>query len=351
MKRNTIFIISSILLIVLLSITLFVSSFGKQEYERNGFNRIFTPNNNQALLLKEQAISPQYKSMYYDEGNKLYLIAHKPFQLIELDTTLIIQDTTRINLGYDEKELSALDVFINKGKIKIFCRNYPLLLYGDLNRSTSLKDKKIKIPIYSRLILTPDTSLILRAYDKQSQNQVFMKINMNDSNDIKSNELIPASNDYGFSSDGQLVYNKTNNKLIYVQYYQNIFYCMDTNLSLNYKAQTIDTTNSNHIKTEKFFKEKKGSLMSSVPLKIINKDCATDRNNIYIVSNLKADNERNDLFRDNIVIDVYDVNNSNYLKSFYIPKIDGKKTIKIEISGGKLYALYPGKISIYKIPI
>ena len=72
---------------------------------------------------------------------------------------------------------------------------------------------------------------------------------------------------------------------------------------------------------------------------------------LYVASSVRGDNEDSEKWKDNSVIDVYDIESSgNYSHSFYVPKYKKKRFTDIVVSNhNDLYVLYKDEVVHYKI--
>jgi len=98
---------------------------------------------------------------------------------------------------------------------------------------------------------------------------------------------------------------------------------------VTYISHTIDTISSNSVDYTEERKNEKSKISAASARKLVNRDVVLDSKNglLYVISNLKADNETATSFRKNNVIDIYNIYNGKYLNSFYIPK-QFEQTIK-----------------------
>lgn len=149
-----------------------------------------------------------------------------------------------------------------------------------------------------------------------------------------------------FCTDGQFRYDRDSKRLVYMFYYRGEFICLDTNLSVLYHAKTIDTVRHAdiHLKTVK-----RRITQSSVH-KIVNKRISISNNKLYLNSALKADNESETAFKNNQVIDVYDLNSGQYSGSFYLPKFNKKILTEFKVYNQKIIALYQNTLVVFTIP-
>ena len=89
--------------------------------------------------------------------------------------------------------------------------------------------------------------------------------------------------------------------------------------------------------------------MPSVPLKAINKLCCLGNGHIFIISGLKADNETEEEFENNAVIDSYNIRDGEYEGSFYIPGFRGKKITDFWISKSMVVLLAGEYIKVFRL--
>ncbi|SMC98093.1 hypothetical protein [Pedobacter nyackensis] len=175
--------------------------------------------------------------------------------------------------------------------------------------------------------------------------------------DLKGAELKRYSpqgqSDQFFSNDGFYSYDKASERIIYGYFYRGEFLCLDTNLNLLYKANTIDTNKTAQVYTIKrtvpIGNKFTSRYTQTKPPKFINKSISISNGVLYIQSLLKADNQSAEDFKNNYIVDSYSIEKGIYINSFYIPRIKGKSLSYFKVFYNNLYAIYGDILLIYKI--
>lgn len=351
MKRK----INPIILISCLGIIIIMAMFyhlNMDENKSNGFKRIFLKEN--PLLIGKIVLEKDYYSIIDILQDSVRLYEYKrPYNLTNI--ALDLRGLTRSHL----KPLSNVDTFDGLNTVSFYGKNSYVISGMSATAYRISSSKKIEVtrvnttPFYHSEVIYPN-SLVFS--DKVQLNGInrreLKKVNWKG---IEIGHYLPEKEGDGyFSNDGQFKYDKGSNRLFYMFYYKGLFTCLDTNLKAVYNAKTIDTVQWANIQL-KFIEEKnKGkiagnSITQAKPPKLVNKRFCIDDGNVYIQSNLKADNEKNSL-KDFDVIDVYKTNNGKYLLSFYLPKLKYKKLSEFKISHRNLVALYMNTVAIFRIP-
>lgn len=166
---------------------------------------------------------------------------------------------------------------------------------------------------------------------------------------IFHNELLNKQIDGVFCVDGELTFNYDLNRLIFVHFYRNEIVVADTNLSLKYRAHTIDTFSRARIKVATVNTDDNTSMLAAPPMQI-NSRPFTDHNLLYIHSNVLSSNEVIEHFINDSVVDVYDLSDScRYRYSFYIPAYKGYKASSVKLKGKTLVAIHDHYLITYDI--
>jgi hypothetical protein len=193
--------------------------------------------------------------------------------------------------------------------------------------------------------ISPNSVIVRSRYNYGTQlNRSLTKLNFSYDAKIDGQFRFPAIKDGIFGNDGMLLYDKKNARILYMYFYRGEILSLDTNLNFVYSAKTIDTVKAAKVKTAIIkVKLKNGDtlkriIQTTTPV-IVSTYLTTNRDKIYTISNLKADNESRSDFSSNTVVDVYNIKTGLYLHSFYIPKYNGEKTTSFQIVGQKLLAI------------
>jgi len=348
MNKRVTLIIGVLLISSITIITIVLQKQNIRLTQANGFKRNFNSHN--PSLIK-QVEFPGIERLYPSNSRNIYLGGRDPRWGILTDLSLKQNDTQKILTNIPPDLLLFSEGFFEDNIQNIVTTNRPILIRHKTDSSTTTITK-LQVPLLTRLAPISSTSMVARSFDTSQTNQIFVKLELNTGKIIKENPLFRLNNDGGFSTDGILNYDYNTNTILYIQFYQNIFYALDSNLNFLYKSKTIDTINTNTSQSRAFSNPEtnKGSRMSSVPLKRTHNGTCVGNGRLYVLGSLHADNESPEITRQNTVVDIYEIKDGNYISSFYIPNINGKKISSIQIINDTLITLTKGTITTWKLP-
>jgi hypothetical protein len=314
-KRSILYLsISFTISLIIISVLLIVAH--KRESVKNGFQRVLI-----SRLRDLKVLDLGFNSFYFAGGAKqvIYLGNYTDPSFV-VTSNPALSDTHHILIDLPKNRKIAqrfLLVKIDSPFIYMFENITPLILAGNIH------DQRVDIlPLhYSGFINWLPLSLssmFVTAYDSSIHENIIVKLNEKDSFSRSFSQILPKQFPGTFSVNGMLNFDKAENRLVFVYLYRNEFICLDSNLKILYKAHTIDTNSIAKIKIGNF-DSGKYSTFSAPPLTVNAKSCISE-NRLFICSGLKADNESQSSFSQNIVIDVYNLLTGKYENSFYIPK-------------------------------
>jgi hypothetical protein len=159
----------------------------------------------------------------------------------------------------------------------------------------------------------------IRSNDLEDLSNILGKFEQGTEHPRVDSSLLQRQYDGVFCTDGKLIYNKQYSRLVYSYYYRNGFVVCDTNLALDYRGHTIDTFG---VARMAYDTRQSDGVRMLTEKKVVNRAFATFGNNIYVDSNLRADNETLEEFSKGSVIDVYDLQTGAYTHSFRLPRVD-----------------------------
>jgi hypothetical protein len=272
-----------------------------------------------------------------------------PLLLITANYSLTNQDSLNLPIPLNKSLLRGSSVFRDTSNVNLYIYNFSTDISYKIG-DTIFYENKLPCPLFTRIVPLNSRLIAVRAFDSSRTKQVFEIIDKQSKKIIKHSDVIPNQTDAGLSSDGLLQYDSASKRLVYVQFYQNKIFCFDTSLNLLYIFHTIDTINTNPVLTKSFMMENKtGNLVPSVPLTIVNKAIYAYGGNLFVLSNLQADNETSSVFLKSSVIDIYDLSNGIYKGSFYVPDMDREKINSFALSGNIFIALYNNHIATFQL--
>jgi hypothetical protein len=345
MKKLTISVASAIFVLSALVLFILVEAADRPNKNKNGFLRtLFT---NPFHLLNQASTPINITHIAGASDRNIYFTSNDPRVLVTTDYSLKHLDTLSLPIPLTKMELVGATTFANYPKMTmLICNSSKAISY-------TVKDSlfyatKLSPPLFTRAVPLDSTKVALRAFDSSRQHQLFEIVNNKTGKILEKGDIIRNQRDAGFSTDGLLDYDESTHSLIYVQFYQNRFFCMDTGLNLKYIGHTIDTINTNPVLTRSFAtKNAPGSLLPTAPLTILNNQICTYNGSLFVLANLQADNEKNSVFHANSVIDVYRLIDGRYRGSFYIPHLDREKVQSFKIVNNTLIVVYKTHLATY----
>jgi hypothetical protein len=332
----------------LLTLFLLVKLTGMPNEQKNGFTRSWLTNT--LPLIHQNRIEAPLEKITGATSHHIFFSVPNPQWMVMMDGDLKNQDTISFPVPAIEQLSGARYALVDSPWIYLHANNIPALFFARFD-SGRLKAVKLATSLFTRSVQVSPTCMIIRAFDSSGQKQVFQRIDCR-TGLVKGQATIleQEKNDKGFSTDGHLHFDNTSNSLLFVQSYQNRFFCLDTNLTVRYTSKTIDTTNTNFISIQKVHIEQEDRLMPASPRAIVNEQSCTDQGRLFILSGLIADNEEPASFRNNGTIDCYRISNGGYSGSFHIPLTDGEKIKSFLVKDNRLIVLYKTHIAIYQLP-
>ena len=287
-------------------------------------------------------------------STQIYFSCQNPRQIVAVPFDLSRETTIAAPFPGSPYDLIGSSLHVDSPLIYLYLSNRSFVMTYNLSTKLLL-GIKFKPPLFSKITPFKFQGFIIRGFDSVRQKQFIQKISAQTGSILQQVDLIPDQQDHGYSSDGIINFDSTQDAILYVQKYQNRFFCMDTSLNLIYTGHTIDTTFTNPVKTKTFFnvnnltKKQEGSQQAATPINIINKMSCTALGHLFVLSILEADNEENNKFLRNNIIDVYRIKNGHYVGSFYVPNIAREQIIGFTITNNLLIALYKTHIATYQL--
>jgi hypothetical protein len=277
----------------------------------------------------------------------LYFKTKKPDRLIITDYQLRNSKYLILNSPNDKTITSRFSCIVDSPQISILAANVPAIIETQLGKD--YKVYKLSTSLFTRSASIGNNSYVLRGFDKSinTPDQIFLKTNTKTGSISKEINISEKNNDAGISTDGALHFDNRTNLIIYSFYYKNHFLCLDTNLALVYKGNTIDSFTSSSLKVG----STENIITNTSPKRFVNANSSVSNGYLYNNSQIKADNETNDKFTNNSVIDIYDIKNGTYRESLYIPSYKKEKMSKFRVVDDLIIAFYKNHIVSYRLKI
>tara|TARA_R110002050_G_scaffold125594_4_gene245358 strand:+ start:2345 stop:3448 length:1104 start_codon:yes stop_codon:yes gene_type:complete len=300
-------------------------------------------------IAKDTVLDIKHNS-YYIAGttdNRLYLGNVTSFlHLLSVDTTLT--DTTHLSIRIKNGD----GLVFRSPSFRIWDPYFymtdgvmPGLFRGQLGKWEAERFMKDSA-FFTKIVPTGPKNFVIRAMQASSRQYVLGTIK--DSPPfLNLTQLLKKQVDGVFDVDGNLLYNRELDKVVYVYYYRNQFLVTDPDLNLLYEGKTIDTfsqvqINPVHVSSGK-------TQMLAAPPKMVNGNSTAKGNMLLVNSKIMGRNDDENLYRSSSVIDVYGIHQGAYLFSFYLPGYKGMSARDFRIVGNKLIAQYERHIVAYTL--
>jgi len=287
---------------------------------------------------------------YYFSGTgdgKIYLgNSTVPALMTVVDTSLVKKDTSLIALDHESFPFRSVQVKVTPPYFYVMDGTVPCLFKGTVS---DWKAKlKVKAGAYYELPqLTGENSIVFRVTDPETNTNMLGKMDFENSVTVKYHrDLLQKQIDGIFDTDGTLLFSNSLKKTVYVYYYRNEYIVANSELQLEYRGHTIDTTTKAAIKVAKLTERKQNKM--NAPPQMVNRSTALHRNLLFVQSELKGQFESEIMWKTATIVDVYDIEKNAYLFSFYIYNLKGKKMRKFIVTDTQLFALIGEQLVSYE---
>lgn len=273
----------------------------------------------QATAAKVASIDLRNPSYYVagTDKNKIYLANRlAPLQILEIDSNLKNKKKHTIQLDREDFNFKAVEVRVNAPYFYIIDGTVPVIYRGLISdwKAKVISERQF---YFSDIVFLNDTHLAFRTQKPPTGENILGVSSGYDDPKIKYNPLVLQKQMDGiFDTDGTLQYSTTLHKLIYTYYYRNQYTITDENLTVEHRANTIDTTTKAKLKVVKM--KQSGDIKLSAPPYIVNRHTTVRGNLLFVHSMLRGKYEEIDVWKYAAVVDVYDLSKQSYLLSFYV---------------------------------
>lgn len=299
-------------------------------------------------LIRQEKIPFPLEKISGQTGHCIYFSVKNPQAIVMLDQSAHSVQKYSFSIPVSDRLTGSRTLVVDSPWVFLFANNVPAIYYGRFG------NKNIKeVPIDTSSLFTKSaylspTKSVLRRFDKNNK-QYFQVVHNQTGKVLATNTIVDHQDNMGFSSDGILQYDSASKSIVYVLYYQNIFYRLDTNLNIVYLAHTIDTSFSNPLSVGVVALKGEDRVVPLRSRRIVNEKAVILHDKILIFSGLKSDNQSRRSFNKNSVVDIYRIKDGGYQGSFSIPNIGGGKVRSAWCSDSTLTILYDNHLTLYDI--
>jgi hypothetical protein len=150
-------------------------------------------------------------------------------------------------------------------------------------------------------------------------------------------DLLEGQGDNYYNTLVILRYSKTLNQFVYMYTYRDEYLILDTALNLLHKGISIGTVSRAYIKP---IEVEEGVYTLASISALVNRGAQVYDNLLFVISNLKAENEIREDFDKALPVDVYNLITQQYVFSFYLNDYKGIKLNSIHVYAGGVVALH-----------
>ena len=316
-KDNKWFISKLLLMLFVIAVSGMIALFMSSEHimkKENNFTRRFLPH----PLTKLNSINLNSNNFYF-AGHKGDTIFLGNYNTPLLMTTVFsnINKVTKDTLSLNEMNLTfqKIKLEVNYPHFSITDGKVPAIFIGIFpNKEAS----RLSIyPFYfSKFKKLSNSKFVFKTTLSKNKKSALGILDISTKKIKIRDDILIQQIDGLFDTDGGLITNS--NKIIYTYLYRNQYIIIDDKLDSISYGKTIDTTSIAQIKLHSL--SNGATKMIAPPLKV-NEYQTTHNNILFNISRLKGKYESNNKWKNNKVVDLYDLSNSNYLYSIYIEKL------------------------------
>ena len=300
------------------------------------------------LYLQSAEIDLLHYGYYFAGGsdNIVYLGNSKsPLSVLAVDLDLTNVENQFITLDNYDLPFASVQLKIIDKDFYLVDGTIPTIFKGKIN---IWKGKKMSFSKPQFSVIQPiDTSnFVFRGNSEKNGEYLLGLLNLDLETITYDTKLLEKQIDGVFDSDGILLFNNQIKRIIYLYYYRNEFIVANSKMDLVYRGKTIDTVKFAKIKIDKL---KNGVQKLATPPLIVNNFSTTYQDELFVNSNLKSRFETTTNWKNNSVIDVYDLLNKSYKYSFSVENKNDKKIHAMFATSDRLFFIIDNSLVVYKL--
>lgn len=344
-KMLILLLFSSAILCVLTVWYLSYSSNKILEY-KNPFIRVFPT---RPIEFKKE-IDLGFNSYYFAgyDKDQIYLGNYTaPLHAIAIDTNFNNVEKISIYAENSNFEFHSIKLKVLPPHFFLMDGTVPAVYEGHINiweAQLKLQDE----PYFTIAEPMDSTTFVFRANKSQNGHNVLGSFDLSSENEFKLFEGLlekQLGGDGIFDTDGMLMYSKALSKIVYIYSYRNQYIIAEKSGKFNFSRHTIDTTEYANLNVVQLNKEKK----MATPPPLVNLKSALYKNFIFVNSAPRGKYDSLNSWKSSSTIDVYDFVKGNYLFSYYIVGINGKKLTDFLVTHTHIFVLMDSKLISYEV--
>lgn len=345
MHKQTALLISGGILFMLLSLFVLFRFSAIPNERPNGFVRYWQPGIVSADY--SMPVNAPLNEIAGRTAAQVYFSVPNPQWIVSLNIAQKKMDTIGYGMQLPVDDIGVRTTIVDSPYVWLFAQNLPGMFKGMLGKN-QLDATRLPF-VFTRSEVLSQETVVLRSIDTTLEKQRFQKVNTRSGNVMAESALFSNQKDGGFDRDGFLHFDSASNKIYYLEYYRNQFYCLDTNFNLIYTARTIDTISSQRIQIKEVSIDGERRIMPVSPRVQVNRNCFIGNDMLWVLSGLKSDNQTYGDFRSSVPIDMYRLKDGRYMGSFNLPRTGIVRPKSLTVAGDQLIALYEKEIRLFHL--
>lgn len=284
--------------------------------------------------------------------NTVYLGSYSgPLHLLQV--ALPTLDTVHMNLSLDTVSIrDDYRVFRMKVDSPYFYLSHgtmPGIYKGSIESKVAKSFSPNGAPYFSDAVPVSNNRFALKSLSNESKADELAALTLDSPYFEFKPEILEKQIDGIFCVDGNLLYDREINRLVYVYAYRNEYMVLDTSLSQINRFHTIDSFRRAPIKVAEV-SSKNYRTLARPPVRINAKSCVSS-NLLFVQSPLLAKNEDKLEFQKGCTIDVYNVEQGKYLYSFHLANKYDVLPSSFAVTGDKLIAVFDRHLIVYDLAL
>lgn len=287
---------------------------------------------------------------YYIAGatHDMIYLAHSKYPLNILGVRSDLRDTVHYRLrlaGIERQKHYRITVRVDSPYFYFMDGAIPFYYRGMIKtwEGTNVLDSTY----YIDAVPISKNSFALRGLYARTGGNVLGKKELNTRGAMLYPDLLQEQHNDPFTTDGILHFNKELNRLLYVYFYRNEYVVMDTTFMVINRGHTLDTTTIAQVRSDSVASQR-ARRRSAPPMAVHLTQCVYGPW-LFVQSPAAARNEVMENLDSGSVFDVYDLTNSEYMLSFYLPHVEGERVKNIIIVNQMLFAHYDHSLHRYDL--
>lgn len=270
-----------------------------------------------------------------------------PLSIIGIDSELKIKMVKKIEFKNKSLPFRMVKIAVCGSNFYLMDGTVPCIFKGKITDWKITKELK-NVPHFTLSVPIDSTSFAIRSLKGKNASHVLGVFSPGSNPETKYNtNLLHQQMDGVFDTDGILAVSEKERKMIYLYYYRNEFVVADKNANQLFRGHTIDTVSHAAIKVS-YLKEGLERAMSAPPL-IVNKRAALQGNILFVESKIPGRFEPQNIWKQAVIIDVYNIKKNSYVMSFALYKMGAKKLSSFFASNTHFYVISENELAVYTI--